>query len=216
MVINRFLSGRRRFPRWKKGRRLNARNVFNYVVADSNRRRVKGQFRKYAPSTRHRFTSTTDISNITTTSQAFYLTDIDQGTGNQDRVSNHIKARSLRFRGLIEWDQVGTPAKALRFVVAAVEAREAPSIGLGTNIYGRVDAPSILHVYKDFRVVNKDANIDRQKINFQINFKDLAIKYNTNDGETTTRRDLVLFVVSDNASSTTDLTYVMRTFTWDE
>lgn len=196
-----------RFPRY--------RNPIQYFIGDSNRRRKK--FTKYGPAIHKRVTNTTAISNITTTNQTFYLTDIDAGVGNAQRHRNEIRVQKLRFNGVIDWDTGVTPAANIRVMVCAINARSGvSSFGVQSNPYGRVDFSNIRHVYYDKTFVRHDSTLLQTKVKFNLNFHGLPIKYNSDDGEVTTIRDLVLVVVSDVAAATSDISNIRRTLTFTE
>lgn len=167
-----------------------------------------------------RATSTIGVANITSTAQVVYLTDIDADVGNANRNHNHIFLGKLRFRGILEWDQ-SNPNKVVRIIVCAIPPRDPPTgVGVTSNIYGRVDFNEIKHVYKDIRLVRRTgpatSGLQRTPVNFTINFRGLQLKYGSDDGESTNRRDVVVIFVGDNATGADDMTNTMWTQTWYE
>jgi len=192
------------------------RGVGRYIVADRQKRRY---YRAKPFGKVKRITNTTDFDNVTSTMQSRYLTDIDGGVGVSNRINNHIKLHSFRMKCNLLWDAAGTPANTIRVILASVEAREMPTgVTISSNLYGRIDHPSILHVYKDIRFIRKDSTQLQTTVNIRQNFTPcLNIKYtDTSNGETTVKRDLVLIVVSDVAGATSDLHQMRHTLEWTE
>lgn len=217
MVINRFIHSVRnpkyrfRLPRYKG-------NPVNWVIADRNRTRRRA---KITCSHKKQVTDNTTISNITTTPQAFALcSSIDQGAEVYNRMSNHCFFRKMTLKGTIAWDQTGTPAGVLRVIVALVTKDfnvGASGLVPNSNIYGRNNFPDIRHVYYDKRFMNTDSNKLRAPIKIKTNFKGLPIRYNGPTGTTDLiGKDIYLIFVTNGATSTTDVSDVLRTTYWSE
>lgn len=163
-----------------------------------------------------RYEYTSAISNITSTAQVININAIAQGTGTlAARTERKIKALSWKFKGLISWDQGGTPANIVRFIVADVrDTFTGAGITYDENIYDKNLHSDIGHVWKDFRMIRREATIIQEHVRMRVHPK--RHYYYDGDGSTDFRpygfNRLVLIVVSDGAAATTDVNGILGVF----
>lgn len=207
---------RRRLPRWQPG--PFTYSAFRYLLSDSDSYKRRMSYRKKPFVKSKRIPLLSDSLNIGTTQYTIPLTDVDAGTGNTTRHGNLIKLQKCRFKATLEWDQAGTPATIVRFIVASINPDDQPTgITPSANIYNGYDFPGIKHVYKDFRVTRRTSTDVAVPISFTIPLKNLSIPFKGSDGTTDAyKRQLYLYIVSDTTGSTTDLTDVRINTTFIE
>lgn len=189
----------------------------NYLISDSAGRRRRRRSRKAgvpkgtgAVATGIKLynqnTSLTGIGPVSQTVSA--LLGVDAGNEESNRVSNHIRLRSLRVRGMIQWGATGTPANQARIVVYFMDTGATPpNINVGDFPYGRKTGYTMVrHVLFDKIITRKNSDQLYTPFNYLIRLRGAHIQYNGPTGSTDlVTKDLRVSWCSDTSSSSTNV-----------